>query len=82
MNKRTECRRAVTPERFPYSVPTASKKIADRRGVRCAVASNAVCALCTRCVRAVPSHRTPSRGDHFKYAQKQRRGLALAKRDR
>jgi len=32
----------VTPERRPYSVPTAFKKIAERRGARCANASNAV----------------------------------------
>jgi len=38
----------VTPEWRPYSVPTAFYKIAERRGARCAVTSNAVCALCNR----------------------------------
>jgi len=36
--------------------------------------------LCTRCVRGVPSPRTPCGGDYFKHAQRQPRGLALAQR--
>ena len=39
----------VTPEWRPYSVPTAFKKIAERRGARCANASNAVETLWKRC---------------------------------
>ena len=36
----------VTPTWRRHSVPTSSKEVADRRGARCAVASNFVCALC------------------------------------
>ena len=36
----------VTPKWRCHSVPTLSKESADRRGARCAVASNFVCALC------------------------------------
>jgi len=36
----------VTPEWRPYNVPTAFKKIAERRDARCANASNAVETLC------------------------------------
>ena len=42
----------VTPELRPYSVPTAFKKIAERRGARCANASNAVQTLWKRCAIA------------------------------
>jgi len=42
----------VTPEWRPYSVPTAFKKIAERRGARCANASNAVETLWKRCAIA------------------------------
>ena len=42
----------VTPEWRPYSFPTAFKKIADRRGARCANASNAVETLWKRCAIA------------------------------
>ena len=42
----------VTPEWRPYSVPTAFKKIAERRGARCANASNAVQTLWKRCAIA------------------------------
>jgi len=41
----------VTPEWRPYSVPTAFKKFAERRGARCANASNAVQTLCNRIER-------------------------------
>jgi len=44
-------------------------KIADRRDARCAVASNAVCALCKRIERQ-------------EHAQIKRRGLAFARRVR
>jgi len=42
----------VTPEWRPYSVPTAFKKIAERRGARCANASNAVQTMWKRCTIA------------------------------
>ena len=42
----------VTPEWRPNSVPTAFKKIAERRGARCANASNAVQTLWKRCAIA------------------------------
>ena len=42
----------VTPEWRPYSVPTAFKKIAERRGARCGNASNAVQTLWKRCAIA------------------------------
>jgi len=42
----------VTPEWRPYSVPTAFKKIVERRGARCANASNAVQTLWKRCAIA------------------------------
>jgi len=42
----------VTPEWRPYSVPTAFEKIAERRGARCANASNAVQTLWKRCAIA------------------------------
>jgi len=41
----------VTPEWRPYSVHTAFKNIAERRGARCANASNAVKTLCNRLER-------------------------------
>ena len=41
----------VTPEWRPYSVPTALKN-AERRGARCANASNAVQTLWERCAIA------------------------------
>jgi len=43
-----ECKNPVTPEWRPYSVHTAFKKIAERRGSRCA---NAVETLCNRLER-------------------------------
>ena len=46
------CKTPVTPEWRPYSVPTAFKKIAERRGARCANASNAVQTLWKRCAIA------------------------------
>ena len=42
----------VTPEWRPYSVSTAFKKNAERRGARCANASNAVQTLWKRCAIA------------------------------
>jgi len=45
----------VTPEWRPYSVHTAFKIIAERRGARCANASNAVQTLCNRLERHVAS---------------------------
>ena len=41
----------VTPEWRSYSVPAAFKNIAERRGARCANASNAVETLCNRLER-------------------------------
>jgi len=61
----------VTPEWRPYSVPTALKKIAERRGARCANASN-----------AVQSPRKPCSGVYFEHAQNKRRGLAFPQRVR
>jgi len=61
----------VTPEWRPYSVPTAFYKIAERRGARCAVTSNAVCALCN----GLEHH---AAGVCFEHAQNKRRGLAFA----
>jgi len=46
----------VTPEWRPYSVPTAFKKIAERRGARCANARNAVQTLWKRCAIALERH--------------------------
>jgi len=40
----------VTPERGPHNV----EKVADRRGARCAVASNAVETLWKRCEKRLP----------------------------
>jgi len=51
-NYRPVSKTPVTPEWRPYSVPTAFKKIAERRGARCANASNAVQTLCKRCALA------------------------------
>jgi len=47
-----ECKTPVTPEWRPYSVQTAFKKIAERRGSRCANANQAVQTLWKRCVIA------------------------------
>jgi len=48
----------VTPQRRPHSVSTAFQKVADRRGARSAVASNALETLWNRCEYAVQSRRT------------------------
>ena len=61
----------VTPEWRPYTVPTAFKKIAERRGARCANASN-----------AVQTPRTPCGGIYFEHAQNKRHGLAFPQRVR
>ena len=51
------CKTPVTPEWRPYSVPTAFKKIAERRVARCANASNAVQTLWKRCAIALNAMR-------------------------
>jgi len=57
----------VTSEWRPYSVPTAFKKIAERRGACCANASN-----------AVQSPRSPCGGFYFEHAQKQTPRLSVS----
>jgi len=69
----------VTPEWRPKKRSHCDLKIADGRGARFAVASNA---KYTRCMRAVPSHKTTCGGGYFEHAQRQRRGFAFALRAR
>jgi len=57
-------------------------KNAERRGVRCANASNVVQTLWKRCENAVQSPRTPCGGVYFEHDQNKRRGLAFPQRVR
>ena len=50
--ERERTKTPVTPEWCPYSVHTAFTKIAERRGARCAYASNAVQTVWKRCAIA------------------------------
>jgi len=77
----------LTPEWRPYSVHTAFKNY-RRRGARCVVASNAVCALCVRCAIAEKAMRRRlfwvelSWVEVYFDVQNKRRGLAFAQRVR
>jgi len=69
----------VTPEWRPLQRSHSVQNIADIRGACCAVASNAVYALCALC-HASP--RTPRVGNYLEHAQRQCCGLAFAQRAR